>query len=136
MGGMNDDNFLEYDPHILQYDTEKAKLGKIEATKRMKEKPKMEELRTRLQNSTNLSKSVLKQKRKLKNLQNESINKSGYSMSQSEVDEEEEDQINSKEPTIPDEVLQIIRIKTEPNFVSFLPLPDPFHDVVGSMKNF
>lgn len=31
---MNDDNFLEYDPHILQYDTEKAKLGKIEATKR------------------------------------------------------------------------------------------------------
>ena len=79
----------------------------------------MEELRTRLQNSTNLSKSDLKKKRMLENLQNESINKSGYSMSRSEVDEEEEDQLKPKEPTIPDELLQIIRIKTEPNFVSF-----------------
>lgn len=134
MGGMNDDNFLEYNPQILQYDSEKARQDKLEAVKKLREKQKLEELKLRLQNTTNLSKSDLKKKRMLENLENESMNKSGYSMSQSE-EEEQEQVLKPKEPSIPDELLQIIRIKTEPNFISFQPLPDPFHDVVNQNRN-
>ncbi len=51
-----------------------------------------------------------------------------------EHSEPDENYDSEEEPTktleIPDEIKRTIRIKTEPDFVSFLPLPDAFHDLM------
>lgn len=136
MGGMNDDYFLSYDVQTLLYDSQQANQDKLETIKRLNDKKKLEDLKKRLQNLTTFSAADLKKKMMIEQLEKGTLKKGEYALSETENDEDEEEGQGPQEPSIPEELLQIIKIKTEPNFISFKPLPDPFHDIGRGSKNF
>ena len=139
---MGDTNYISYEPCILHCDDKKAqkliqenekkqeKLKKLELKKKMEEKFKkrrnepfgIEKFNDRGVSSSKNHLNINFYKQDNDNLQNK--------FDEEEYEEDEDDLMLQ----IPEDRLNVIRIKTEPNFLSFQPLPDAFYDAVNSSR--
>ena len=135
LGGMNDQNYVSYDPHILQYDSSKAQQLKHENKRRRKEKQRIEFIKRKLE-KMKTGKSSMKRKALLQSLNTEfSGRRNGLEETVSDHFNSSDDEKEHRSP-IPEERMKIIRIKTEPDFMSFQPLPDPFHQIMNSSRKY
>ena len=135
MGGINDENYVSYDLCILQYDTKKAQLLKEENKVRKKQQQKLEMMKFKLdQMKTQMSRA--KQQALLDNLNSEIDNQHQDESDDSKSKDFDLDDIQKAKLTseVPEEGFKPSKIKSERNFVSFQPLPDPFYDVVNSSR--
>lgn len=127
MGGMNDANYLDYNPSILEYNPELAKRVRMHnknIKKKMKsaiKKMKKEKLKT--EDSDYEYNAINGQERHLSPVSEVKEEKKSYEFDEESSDEEEV-------MPLPKDRVKNIKLKNEQNFVSFMPLPDSFHTIV------
>ena len=121
MGGMGNQNYLEYTPCALEYNPEKAK--KLEHLSKKKKLTDKARKQMSIQSPTIGSKLLLPTSDKEVSF-NSDHDEYGFGR-------------DAEESDLPQELQMAKQIKREANnFTSFMPLPDSFHRVISTNKKF
>lgn len=126
MGGMNDSNYLDYNPSVLEYNPDLAK--KVRLNNRNARRRR----RSLLKKAKNGQGKTEESEFELNFLPDQSENKKSKPMMRHKGSLEfgEESSESEEDLPLPEDRLKNMKIKNEKNFVSFLPLPDAFHKIV------